>query len=246
MAVEPETWVITGAASGIGRCVARSVHKNGARVVAVDLDGAGLEELARELQGIKTVTANVSLPEDADRILEEAGGAVSVLVNNAAIMDGMMLVDETPDDFWQRVVAVNLTGPFLMAKRVLPGMIERRGGVIVNLGSIAALRGAFAGAAYTTTKHGIIGLTRSIAYTYREDGIRCVCVNPGATSFGAKGAVEASVGFSERGFMRVTGGEIPTLIGRPEDIASVIVFAAGEGGIRFNGAVLTADDGLVL
>ncbi|HEY2652876.1 MAG TPA: SDR family NAD(P)-dependent oxidoreductase [Solirubrobacteraceae bacterium] len=246
MAGGSETWVITGAASGIGRAVARSAHANGARVIAVDLDGAGLETLARELQGITTVVANVSLPEDADRVLDAAPDGVNVLVNNAAIMDGMMLVDETPDDFWQRVVAVNLTGPFLLSKRVLPGMIERGAGVIVNVSSIAGLRGAFAGAAYTASKHGVVGLTKSMAYTYREDGVRAVCVCPGATAHGSKGAIEEGSSFSERGFMRVTGGQLPTVIGHPEDVASVIMFAASDAGVRLNGAVLTADDGLVL
>jgi NAD(P)-dependent dehydrogenase (short-subunit alcohol dehydrogenase family) len=246
MSSQAQTWVVTGAASGIGRAVARAAHANGANVVAVDLDGDGLAALAGELDGLVTVTANVSLPDDADRIVSAAADGVHVLVNNAAIMDGMMLVDETPDDYWQRVLAVNLTGPFLLSKRVLPGMIERGAGVIVNVSSIAGLRGAFAGAAYTSSKHGVVGLTRSIAYTYKEDGIRSVCVCPGATAHGSKGAMEEGAGFSERGFMRVTGGQLPTVIGHPEDVASVIMFAASDAGVRLNGAVLTADDGLVL
>jgi NAD(P)-dependent dehydrogenase (short-subunit alcohol dehydrogenase family) len=243
------TWIVTGAASGMGRAVARMVHAQGDRVVAADLDEAGLTALADELDGVTTVAANVASPADADRIVA-AADRVDVLVNNAAIMDRMLIVDEIPDDFWERVVSVNLTAPFLLAKRVLPGMVERGSGVIVNVSSIAGIRGAFAGAAYTASKHGLVGLTRSIAHTYREDGIRCVCICPGATGHGAKGAIEEGTEFSEHGVDRVTkGGKLfPDLdrLGTPEDVASVIVFAASDGGARLNGATLVVDDGASL
>lgn len=248
MSGDARTWIVTGAASGIGRAVARAAHAQRAHVVAADLDAAGLDALAAELDGVTTVTANVADAADADRIVAAADGGVDVLVNNAAIMDRMLLADETPDDFWERVLSVNLTAPFLLAKRVLPGMVERGAGVIVNVASIAGLRGSFAGAAYTASKHGLVGLTKSIAHTYRADGIRCVCVCPGATSHGSKGAIEEGSAFSERGWLRIAGGEVPDMsqIGRPEDIASVIIFAAGAAAVRINGSVLVPDDGATL
>jgi NAD(P)-dependent dehydrogenase (short-subunit alcohol dehydrogenase family) len=246
MGMEPETWLITGAASGIGRTVARGASANGARIVAVDIDEAGLSALSDELDGMTTVVANVALPADVERALDAAENHVDVLVNNAAIMDRMLLVDELPDDLWERLLSVDLTAPFLLAKRALPGMIERRRGVIVNVSSIAGMRGNFAGAAYTTAKHGLIGLTKSIAHTYRADGVRCVCVCPGATAFGSKGAVEEGSVFSDRGLERVGVVMDQTLIGHPEDIASVILFAASRAGRRLNGAVLVADDGASL
>ncbi|HEY4829688.1 MAG TPA: SDR family NAD(P)-dependent oxidoreductase [Solirubrobacteraceae bacterium] len=242
MSTERQNWLITGAASGIGRAVARAAHAQGGHVVAVDLDEEGLSALADELAGVTTVAANVSLSEDADRIASSAGD-VDVLVNNAAIMDRMLLVDETPDDFWNRLVSVNLTGPFLLSKRVLPGMAERRRGVIVNVSSIAGLRGTFAGAAYTASKHGLVGLTKNIAHTYRTDGVRCVCVCPGATGFGSKGAIEEGAGFSERGLARVGVMQDETLVGHPEEVASIILFAASDGGARLNGTTLIADNG---
>ena len=243
-----ETWIVTGAASGIGRAVARAAHAEGSTVVAVDLDKGGLQVLAGELPGIATVSANVAKPDDADRIIAAAGDQVDVLVNNAAIMDRMLLVDETPDELWERVVAVNLSGPFLLAKRALPKMREQRKGVIVNVASIAGLRGSFAGAAYTASKHGLIGLTKSIAYTYREDGIRSVCVCPGSTAHGSRGAMEEGTTFSELGFARIVGdrGYDPATLGKPEDVAAVILFAASDAARRINGTTLIADDGRVL
>lgn len=242
MSTERQNWLITGAASGIGRAVARAAHAQGGNVVAVDLDEKGLLALGDELAGVTAVAADVSLSEDADRIASVAGG-VDVLVNNAAIMDRMLLVDETPDDVWNRLVSVNLTGPFLLSKRVLPGMAERGRGVIVNVASIAGLRGTFAGAAYTASKHGLVGLTKSIAHTYRTDGVRCVCVCPGATAFGSKGAIEEGAQFSERGLARVGIMQDETLVGHPEEVASIILFAASDGGARLNGTTLIADNG---
>jgi NAD(P)-dependent dehydrogenase (short-subunit alcohol dehydrogenase family) len=246
MSSEGQTWIVTGAASGMGRAVARGAHAGGASIVAVDLDEPGLAALADELERVTPVAANVSQPADADRIVAAAGDRVDVLVNNAAIMDRMLLADETPDDFWQRVLAVNLTGPFLLAKRVLPGMVERRAGVIVNVASIAGIRGSLAGAAYTASKHGLVGLTKNIAHTYRKDGIRCVCVCPGATAHGSKGAIEDGSTFSERGWERVGIVVDESLIGRPEDVASVILFAAGDGGVRISGSTLVVDDGAAI
>jgi NAD(P)-dependent dehydrogenase (short-subunit alcohol dehydrogenase family) len=248
MTLDSQTWIVTGAASGMGRSVARAAHAQGATVVAADRDEAGLDALASELDGLRPVTANVANAADADRIVAAAEGPVDVLVNNAAIMDRMLLVDETPEEFWERVVAVNLTAPFLLSKRVLPGMVERGRGVIINVASIAGLRGSFAGAAYTTTKHGLVGLTKSIAHTYRADGIRCMCVCPGATAHGSKGAIEEGATFSERGWLRVAGGEMPdaSLIGHPEDVASLVLFAASDAAVRLNGTALIADDGATL
>jgi NAD(P)-dependent dehydrogenase (short-subunit alcohol dehydrogenase family) len=248
MTLDSQTWIVTGAASGMGRAVARAVHSGGGTVVAADRDETGLAALASELDGCRVVTANVADAADADRIVAAAEGSVDVLVNNAALMDRMLLVDETPEDFWERVVSVNLTAPFLLSKRVLPGMVERGRGVIINIASIAGIRGSFAGAAYTATKHGLVGLTKSIAHTYRADGIRCMCVCPGATAHGSKGAIEEGATFSERGWLRVAGGEMPdaSLIGRPEDIASLVLFAASDAAVRLNGTALIADDGATL
>jgi NAD(P)-dependent dehydrogenase (short-subunit alcohol dehydrogenase family) len=191
------------------------------------------------------VAASVADPADADRIVEAAGERLDVLVNNAAIMDQMLLVDETPDELWDRVLAVNLTGPFLLCKRAVRRMVPQGGGVIVNVSSAAGLRGNRAGAAYTTAKHGLVGLTKNIAFTFGRDGVRCVCVCPGSTGHGSRGGLEAGTSFSPRGMERIVGDRKfdPASIGRPEDIASVIMFAASDAAKRINGTVLAADDG---
>lgn len=248
MGLEGKTLVVTGAASGIGRAVARGAHAAGAAVVAVDMDEDGLRTLAAELTGLRTVVANVADADDADRIIEAAGERLDVLVNNAAIMDQLMLVDETPEDLWERVLAVDLTGPFLLCKRAVPRMAEQGAGVIVNVSSAAGLRGNRAGAAYTAAKHGLVGLTKNIAFTFAADGIRCVCVCPGSTAHGSRGGLEAGTSFSERGLARIVGDRKfdASAAGHPEDVAAVILFAASDDARRINGTVLAAEDGSTL
>jgi NAD(P)-dependent dehydrogenase (short-subunit alcohol dehydrogenase family) len=245
MGFEGKTLAVTGAASGIGREVARQAHAAGATVVAVDMDEGGLQALAEELTGLRAVVANVARREDADRIVESAGERLDILVNNAAIMDQMMLVDETPEELWERVLAVDLTGPFLLCKRAVPRMAKQGSGVIVNVSSAAGLRGTRAGAAYTAAKHGLVGLTKNIAFTFARDGIRCVCVCPGSTAHGSRGALEAGTSFSQRGFERIVGDRKldPSTAGHPEDVAAVILFAASDDARRINGTVLAVEDG---
>lgn len=163
-----------------------------------------------------------------------------MLGNVAGIMNRFLPVAELTDDVWHRVLAVNLTGPMLTSRAAIPPMIQQGGGVIVNFASVAGLHGGRAGAAYTASKHGLIGLTRNLAATYGVDGIRAVAIAPGG--------VETRMGLggdpSQRGFatLEKTMPASPKLAD-PREIATVALFLASGEASFVNGAVLVADGG---
>ena len=175
--LEGKVCVITGAASGIGRAMARCFAGEGAVVVAVDMDEGRLAKVAAEL-GCEAVTADITRPEDQARIVGRE--RIDVLCNNAGILDRLTPLHDTSDELFDKVMMVNTRAAFQLCRAVVPGMIERGGGVILNTCSAAALSGGRAGFAYTASKHALLGMTRSIAWYYGDQGIRCNAIAPGA------------------------------------------------------------------
>jgi NAD(P)-dependent dehydrogenase (short-subunit alcohol dehydrogenase family) len=173
--------LITGGASGIGAATARRLFGEGAHVVVVDVDASGAERIAAETNGL-AVTADVARPADAERMIAAAVGRygrLDVLVNNATSGTLGRLTDLSVDE-WERVVAVNLTAPFLATKFALPGMLGRGGGVIVNVSSAAAMLAEEGLAPYAAAKAGVLALTRNTAAEYGRHGVRCNAIVPGA------------------------------------------------------------------
>ena len=185
--------VITGAGSGVGRAMANLFAENGASVLIVDVIQERVDEVAKEAKAkagakVEGMTIDLSLKENPDRMVdhaEEAFGRVDVLCNNAGIMDGVRPVADTPDDVWEKVLNINLNAPFRSSRRVIPLMLKNGGGAIVNTASVAGLVGGVAGAAYTVSKHGLIGLTRSIAATSEPGGA-------GATQWSSAASIPTS------------------------------------------------------
>jgi NAD(P)-dependent dehydrogenase (short-subunit alcohol dehydrogenase family) len=230
--------IVTGAGSGIGRAVALRIAEEGGRVVAVDVSAQRLDEVVAETGG-PAVTGDVSRPETVAAVIAAAGGRVDVLANVAGIMDGFLPPHEVDDETWERVLAVNLTGPMRLTRAVLPGMMATGKGSIVNVASEAALRGSTSGVAYTTSKHGLLGLTRSTAVFYGPSGVRCNAVCPGAVRTNIEGASRSEFGMSVLG--KHFGG-IPG-VASAEQLAAAICWLASDDSANVNGAVLPSDGG---
>ncbi|WP_283805136.1 SDR family NAD(P)-dependent oxidoreductase [Lentilactobacillus rapi] len=166
--------IVTGAGSGMGRQISELFVKEGAKVMLADINPDGLKQTASEIDSAgdstSTVIANVAKEDDIVNMVKETVDTyskVDILVNNAGIVDNIKTVENTTDDIWDRVLAINLTGPFKAAREAIKYMLDQKdGGTIINMASVGGLFGSRGGVAYTATKHGIIGLTKNIAATY--------------------------------------------------------------------------------
>lgn len=247
MKLQAKVAVITGAGSGMGREMAKLFAAEGASVVAADLVPAGVEQVVEEIRaagGTATpVVADVSQKQDVEAMIDTAVstyGRLDVLVNNAGIMDRVLPVADCTDEVWERVLAVNLNGPFYACRKAIPIMIAQGGGAIINTASVAGIRGGAAGAAYTSSKHAVVGLTKNIAAHYVHEGIRCNAILPGgvATAIGLGG--EAHQAGAAR-LMKVA--ETSPRTAKPQEIASVALFLASDDSSFVNGMALVADGG---
>lgn len=232
--------VVTGAGSGLGWATAHRFVGLGDQVIAVDRFADRLERFAAEHAGVETVVADVGTSAGADAVFAAVGDRLDILCNIAGILDGLAIIDEADDALFDEVIASNLRGPFTLAHRAVPVMLAAGGGCIVNVSSIAGLRGGRAGAAYTASKFGLVGLTYNIAATLREQGIRCNAVCPGGMVTGMVSGMAGDGGLSERGMAMVRAQERIEACD-PDEVARVVVFLASEEASRINGVALPVD-----
>ena len=238
--------VVTGAGSGVGRAMTNLFAENGAAVLVVDVIRERVDEVVREARGkgrVEGMTIDLSLKENPDKMVDQAEktfGKVDILCNNAGIMDGVRPVADTPDDVWEKVLGINLNAPFRSSRRVIPIMLKNGGGAIINTASVAGMFGGVAGAAYTTSKHGLIGLTRSIAAHYGSRGIRCNAMVLGAvnTNIGVGGA-PGPKGMEK---LKKAMATLPRM-GEPNEIAELALFLASNKASMVNGACVVIDGG---
>lgn len=237
--------LITGAASGIGRAVAVRMAAEGASVVGCDIDGDGLEHTRAEAQGdVRTEVVDITDDGQVEGLVArtiEAHGRIEMLANVAGVLDNFKTAHETDDATWRRVMAVNVDGPMLLSRAVLPHLRAQGGGSIVNVGSQASVRGGTAGFAYTTSKHALLGQTRSIAWTYAADGVRCNAVCPG----GVETNISAGLTDPSQLGLERTGPVLGTMppIASADQVAALISWLATDEASNVNGAVITSDGG---
>ena len=240
-----KTVVVTGAGSDVGRATAARIVREGGHVVAVDLAAERLDDLVAESGGaagggrVSPVGADITDDASIASILGAAGGRVDALANIAGIMDDMSALHEMTDQVWRRVFTVNVEGTMKLMRAVLPGMLERGTGSIVNTASEAALRGSAAGAAYTASKHAVAGLTKSSAFMYGPSGIRVNAVAPGPTITNIEVRVSTSFG---PGRLASARGILPTPVSAAE-LAASITWLLSDDAVNVNGIVLASDGG---
>lgn len=245
--VAGRTILITGAGQGIGRVLAKAFALEGAMVVVADRDEASAEATAADIVAAHgtamAVCADIgdeaSVASMQARIDAECGG-VDVLINNAALFSSlkMQLFEEIPLDVWQDVQHVNVTGPFLCAKAVVPGMKTRKFGRIVNISSGAVTLGRPNYLHYTTSKAALIGMTRSMARELGAYGITVNAVLPGSVA--TEIHRETVTAESKRRIVEmqcIPRGQIP------EDLIGIMLFLAGSGSEFMTGQSITVDGG---
>lgn len=257
MQLQGKTALVTGASKGIGRAIALAFVKEGAQLIATARNAQELQSLQEETAaaGGTCHTLVQSLDEDGavDRVLEfceERAGPLHILVNNAGMGSSArpMLVSEYDDSFWNLLMLVNLTVPYLFIRKTLPGMREREYGRIINIASINGKVPSAFGCAYTASKHGLLGLTKTVAVENVGHGITAnsICpgpvvskLNDGRIAFDAE---RAGVSFEEQE-KQATG------LGRrlvPEEVAPLAVYLASDSSATMTGQAINIDAGICM
>jgi len=240
------TAVVTGVGNGIGRATLLRLAQEGATVTGCDVSAEALEDSARALADAgltaKLVRADVTSQADVDSLIAEAGPRVDILASVAGIMDFFLPLADTDDATWDRVMAVNLTGVMRLTRAVIPLMQANGGGAIVTVASKASTGAGASGAAYTASKHGVIGLVRSVAYFYGPDNIRSNAVLPGSigeTAIGTTAAPRVPWAM-ERAATTIAVSPPP---GHPDQVAAVISWLGTDEASYVNGALVSVDGG---
>ncbi|MFG1609538.1 SDR family NAD(P)-dependent oxidoreductase [Actinoplanes sp. NPDC049265] len=236
------TVVVTGAGSGIGRATAVRIIAEGGRVVAVDVDPTRLEELVGECgpAAVTTIDGDITDPAMAQRVVAAVDGPIHGLANVAGVMDGFVPPAEVEDASWERVFSVNVTAVMRLTRAVLPVMIAAGEGAIVNVASEAALRSSVAGAAYTASKHALVGFTGSVAFYHGPQGVRANTVAPGATRTNI--AARPSSEYGSAVSRPVIAATMPAAA-PPEPVAAAIAWLLSDDSLNVNGIVLPSDGG---
>ncbi|MFL5757797.1 MAG: SDR family NAD(P)-dependent oxidoreductase [Chloroflexota bacterium] len=250
--------IVTGGSRGIGKAIVRAFAAEGASVVATGRNQATGEAAAAELAADETIRAaggtvtfragdvadEKRVSEIVDDVLDDHGGQLDVLVNNAAIQKEALLLDQTVADF-RAVVDTNLLGTFLFTRAALPAMLARRRGVVVNLSSVLGLVGDPLLPVYAATKAGILGFTRATALAYAEQGIRVVAICPGDVDTELNQQYFATQP-DPAGFRRRIEHEYPVRrIATTDEIARVALFLASDDASFVTGTHILVDGGIL-
>ncbi|KAK0213311.1 short-chain dehydrogenase/reductase SDR [Desarmillaria ectypa] len=244
--------IVTGSSSGIGLATTQALLRDGCSVLGVDLrpnDAFTNSPTFSFYEGnIADPLAPAAIIAASKKAFPESGG-VDILVNNAGIMDNNVGVDALKDEVWERVIAVNLTGPVKLMREAVKVMKVKGGGAIVNVTSKSGMSGAVAGVAYTASKHGILSCrsaTKNTAWLYKYDGIRCNAVAPGGVTTNISNTLRDMDIASSMRIKPILDVHVNAITGEgmaaPETIAQVIVFLASDPSKGISGTILPVDN----
>jgi 3-hydroxybutyrate dehydrogenase len=259
MKLENRFVLITGGGRGIGRAIAIALAREGAQVAVAARTLAQVEEVARELteqfsRNALPVVCDVSdvssVEKLFERVREKFGRGPDIMVNNAGIAESAPLT-KTDDELWQRILAINLSGTFYCMRAALPQMIERGWGRIINIASIAGKTGAPYIAAYSASKHGVLGLTRSAAMEVATKGITVNAICPGyvdteMTRRGIENIAKKTRLSADEAMESIKKMSPQNRIVEPEEVAALALLLASEEGRGINGQAINIDGGSVL
>lgn len=242
--------LVTGGGTGIGRAIALAFGREGAKVAVAGRRKEKLDETLRELEKLGSkglaIGCDVSKSKDAEKAVRETTkkfGKLNVLVNNAGMLS-VSTIEGISEDEWDRVMTINLKGPFLMCRAALPEFRRAGGGAIVNIGSVLGLVAMKDRAAYSASKGGLTLLTKAMALDHAHENVRSNCICP---SIVETELVQGLFSASEEGraLRKARISQIPLgRMGRPEDVAEMAVFLASEESSWLTGAAIPLDGGL--
>lgn len=234
--------LVTGAASGIGRAAALQLVAEGARVIIADVDATGLADTAAQATGDTRIVTYDAADLDSCRALVAAAaeGGLDILCNIAGLLDWGPTLDFDEARF-ERLIAINLTSVYALCRAALPHLIESRG-TIVNMASTAGVQGTPYSVGYAASKHGVVGLTKSLAVEFAARGVRVNAVCPGHvdTPMTRRPPPEGDVDWA---LMMRNAPKLPDGICAPEDVAAMVAFLASDDARKITGALFTVDGG---
>ena len=238
--------IVTGSGRGIGFAIAKLLAEHGAKIALVDINKDDLTKGKSEIESLggiaKTFVCDVSDWENVQNVVKEIineWGRIDILVNNAGITRDNLILRLTPED-WDLVIAVNLKGAFLFTKAVARQMMKQKYGKIVNISSVVGLMGNAAQSNYSSSKAGLVGLTKSTAKELAGKGIRCNAVAPGFIE------TEMTKNLSEKAVQSFLDSTPLKYAGRPEDVANLVMFLASPESDYITGEVIRVDGGMAM
>jgi len=252
MNLEGKVALITGGGTGLGAAIAKRLVADGAKVCITGRRQNMLDKVSQSLPAgtVVTCSGDVSKQEDVKRMVETAlsfGGKLNVLVNNAGLDSNQSVTDIDLEE-WQRVIATNLTGPFLLMKEAIPHMVKGGGGSIINISSLAAIICVPEGPAYCATKAGLMHLTKQVALDYGPSKVRCNVICPGA--FRTEMLEHVITPLAEKlgtdlegGFAYFSANAPLHRVGNPDEITGLCSYLASEDSSFMTGSVLIMDGG---
>ena len=240
--------IVTGAASGIGKAIVQALLNENCKVLATDQHQEKLTALLQSLQPfpidqLHTLRTDVSNEDEIEHMISIAlsqFGKLDILINNAGIMDHFEPVGDISNLVWEKIMRVNLEGPMKAMRSAVRIFLKQGQGVILNIASIGGLFGCRAGAAYTTSKHGLIGLTKNTGYFYAKDGIRCNAIAPGFIETEMTGALDEKTVQEWRNAIPLKRG------GSTEDVANATLFLASDMSGYITGQTLHVCGGMLM